>query len=429
MSVARLLCAGLMASVSLAVAAPASAQAPPPPAMTSFAADASDVGVISLIFWGARGHSVRFYERIGDERRPLGIAKAPPTTTATVLKEATTWDCNRLERHFEARVRLPDGTVATGEYGVRTASCAQRFRLDAPPRVKPGETARVRVVDRWNIGEISPKLCITPPESERACKTLKFARAVALGTRRFRVKRKGRWRVELRIGDHRVRRSIAVGEDTKVGDVAPPTVLATGDSTMQGIDSFLTDELGDDATLVSDVQLGSSISRGSYWPKHARQQVKRYHPRVTVMSVGAAIDAYPLPTPAGKKVKCCDALWISLYAGRVRAMMQTYLRGGRGRVFWLTPPVPRDAERLKITVAVNEAIERAAEGLEGVTVIRVDQYFSPDGVYQEVIRYRGRDVRVRDADGVHLNISGTAIMAQFLTPSIRELLVRMDTST
>jgi hypothetical protein len=432
MSAATRLCSLLLATAGVAAATPASAQDPPlapaPEPTTAFAADASNVGVISLIFWGARGHSVRFYERVGDERRPLGVEQAPPTS-ATVLKEATTWDCDRVERRFEARVRLPDGNVATGEYGVRTASCAQRFRLDAPRRVKPGQTARIRVVDRWNIGGFSPQLCITPPDSERACKTLEFARAVTVATRRFRAERAGRGRVELRVRDHRVRRAVAVGEDTKVSDVAPPTVLATGDSTMQGIDSFLTDELGDDATLVSDVQLGSAISRGSYWPKHARQQVKRYRPRVTVMSVGAAIDAFPLPAPNGKKVECCEEPWIALYAGRVRAMMQTYLRDGRGRVFWLTPPVPRDPDRLKITAAVDTAIERAAEGLEGVQVIRVDQFFSPNGVYQDVIRYRGRDVRVRDADGVHLNISGTAIMAQFLTPAIRQQLVRMDTST
>ena len=54
-----------------------------------------------------------------------------------------------------------------------------------------------------------------------------------------------------------------------------------------------------------------------------------------------------------------------------------------------------------------------------MTVIRVDQLFSPSGTYTEVIRYRGRDVRVRDSDGVHLNISGTAIVARLLAPAIR----------
>ena len=244
----------------------------------------------------------------------------------------------------------------------------------------------------------------------------------------FRARARGRWRVELRVRDHRVRRFVAVGDDTSVREVAPPTVLATGDSTMQGIDRFLADELGDSATLQRDVQIGSAISRGTFWTRHALSQVEHLRQRVTVISVGAALDAYPLTTLRGAIVQCCDEFWVRAYSRRVRTMMQRYLRAGRGRVFWLTPPLPRDPTRLTITTAITAAIVRAAEGLAGVTVTRVDQLFSPDGGYADVIRYRGRDVRVRDSDGVHLNISGTAIMAQLLAPEIREALAQTEPS-
>lgn len=408
------------AVVALALAAaPASASAQEP--TTAFAADATQVGVISLLFFGAQGGEVQYFERVGNTRRSLGRARAE-AGAVTLLKEATTWSCTRLKRRFEARVTLPDGTVATGEYGVRTPSCAQRFRVEAPTRVAPGRLARVRVLDRWNLGAIRPKLCVTPPGGRRACRTVAFARAVAVATRRFRAGKRGRWRVELRVGDHRVRRYVAVGGATKVRTVTLPAVLATGDSTMQGIDGFLADELVDDATLRSDIQLGSAISRGDFWATYATRQVKRHHQRVSVMSIGAAFDGYPLTEPAGATVECCAEPWVALYAARVRSIMRSYLRRGRGRVFWLTPPLPRDPVRLQITSAITVAIERAATGLAGVKVVRVDQLFAPAGVYTEVIRYRGRDVRVRDADGVHLNISGTAIMAQLLAPEIRRAL-------
>jgi hypothetical protein len=278
------------------------------------------------------------------------------------------------------------------------------------------------VIDRWNIGGIRPKLCITPPQGRRQCRTLAFARAVAVATRRFRAEQRGRWRIELRVRDHRVRRDVAVGGDTQVRAVTLPSVLATGDSTMQGIDGYLSDELAEDATLRSDIQLGSAISRGGFWSTYAATQTKRLHQRVSVMSIGAAFDGYPLTGAVGAPVECCDEPWVVLYAERVRAIMRTYLRRGRGRVFWLTPPLPRDPVRLTITTAIALAIERAATGLQGVKVVRVDQLFAPAGVYTEVIRYRGRDVRVRDGDGVHLNISGTAIMAQLLAPEIRAAL-------
>jgi len=404
-----------------ASAAPAFAQEP----VTAFAADSTHPGVISLLFWGAQGAEVKFFERVGDERKALGRARSA-AGAPTTLKDATTWSCERLQRRFEARAVLPDGSTVRSRYGVRTASCAQRFRVEAPKRIARGELVRIRVIDRWNIGGIRPKLCIRRPGDRRVCKTLEFARAVGAVTREFRAEERGRWRVELRVRDHRVRRDVAVGDDAEVREVALPNVLATGDSTMQGIDSYLTDELVDDATLRSDVQLGGAISRGNFWADHAVTQTKRLHQRVSVMSIGAAFDGFPLKGPGREKAECCEEPWVALYAERVRAIMQTYLRRGRGRVFWLTPPLPRDPMRLQITSAITLAIERAAAGLAGVTVIRVDQLFSPEGTFTAVIRHRGRDVRVRDADGVHLNISGTAIVAQLLAPQIRAALAEAE---
>jgi hypothetical protein len=48
----------------------------------------------------------------------------------------------------------------------------------------------------------------------------------------------------------------------------------------------------------------------------------------------------------------------------------------------------------------------------------MDVVFTPDG-YREVIRYRGRDVDVRDVDGVHLNVAGTAIAAKIVAGELR----------
>ena len=98
--------------------------------------------------------------------------------------------------------------------------------------------------------------------------------------------------------------------------------------------------------------------------------------------------------------------------------MQSYLRGGRARVVWLTPPEPRYGPRAAITHAVNVAVERAAQDLRSVTVIRIDLLFSPGG-YSDTIRYQGRDVRVREPDGVHLNVAGTAIAAKAVAQVIR----------
>ena len=417
-------CFALAALLAALLATPARAQAlalPPLPAtgcdvgpITNFlAADATQAGVINLIFFGAQGTTVEFFECVDDKLRPLGALAGPPDQ-GTELLEATTWDCARASRSFVARAMLPDGRLVAGAYAVRTGSCASRFELRVPRRVAEGRVARVRVVDRWGIGDFKPRLCIAPPRGDKVCSVVGFRKAVTIRTRRFRAKMDGRWRLELRVDKHRVRRTVTVGGGAAAKP--PPVVLATGDSTMQGVDNFLADELGDAGNVRSDIRVGTGVSK-SDWQAIAEAQVKRYKPRFTVMSLGVN-EGFKMTTAAGAEVACCDAAWLDEYVRRVRAMMATYRRKGEGRVLWLTLPLPRGGPLTATITAVNGAIVRAAAGMKNVRVLRMDALFTPNG-FAEVIRYRGRYIRVRTADGIHLNVSGTAIAANVIAAAIR----------
>jgi hypothetical protein len=387
------------------------------PVTNAFAADATRIGVIKLIFNRAEGAPVEFFEQTGDRIQRLGGSKAEPGAP-TILDDATTWRCDRLVRRFFATAILPDGTRATGAHTVRTASCADRFRLSVPRRVAPGARADIRVADRWGIGGIRPQLCIAPPKARQSCRTLAFPAAVTVATRALRPSSRGLWTVELRIGEHRVRESFTVGAG-RAGARSVPRVLTTGDSMMQGIDSFLADELGDSAKVRSDVRVGAAISRKTgEWEEIAASQVAAVRPQTTVISIGAA-EGFPMTTPEGATVPCCDEPWVAEYSRRVRAMMTTYVRGGLARVFWLTVPLPRLAAREPASRAVNAAIVRAGAGQPGVTVLRMDLLFSPNG-FQDAIRYRGRVVRVRDIDAIHLNVQGTAIAASVVAQAMRK---------
>ncbi len=383
-------------------------------------ADATKPGTIDLLFYNAKGARVVFFECVGDRLKRLGARRAAPEVGPTTFEDAAAWSCDRLARRFAAVAILPDGTIAFGSYSVRTTSCASRFELSAPRRMKPGAKSRVRVVDRWGIGDIRPELCIGPVRGEPRCKTLAFPRAVTVASRRFHASERGRWRVELRVRRERIRAAFDVGGEGGPAPKPLPIVLATGDSTMQGIDSFLADELAGWANVRSDARPGSGISRGVYWEWHAKSQTKRLRQRATVMSVGAASDGLPIPNAIGVLQPCCGEPWLEQYANRVRGVMQTFLREGRGRVVWLTPPEPRYGPRATITHAVNVAVERAAKGLKGVKVLRIDLMFSPNG-YSDTMMYRGREVRVRESDGVHLNVAGTAIAARAVAQAIKEL--------
>jgi hypothetical protein len=397
------------------------------PATHGMGADASKIGLLSLTFVGAEGATVDFLERVGDRLVRLGTGVAGPEEILTALPDATTWSCERPERRFLATATLPSGALALATYSVRTPTCASRFALSAPRRAARGDVVRVRIADRWGLGAIKPQLCVTAPQARRSCKTVALGRAVTLASRRFRARTRGDWVVQLRVLGRRVARAVVrVGSG---GSAAPsvPTVLATGDSTMQGIDSFLADELGDAASVESDVRIGSGLSSARQddlpgaddptavqWALLAAQQTARLRQRATVVSLGAN-EGFPMTTPDGAQVACCDLRWAAEYSRRARLTMQAYARAGR--VLWLTLPLPRDDRRNAITDTVNRAIIDAAAGAARVTVLRMDLVFSPNG-FQEIIRYRGRDVDVRDVDGVHLNVAGTAIAAKIVAAEL-----------
>ncbi|MCW3016412.1 MAG: hypothetical protein JWO02_3504 [Solirubrobacterales bacterium] len=399
-------------------APPASANpcAPAPPVAAQFGANTNRLGLVDLHFFNAQGATVTYFECVGDRAYRLG-ERSLANGAITSMWAATYWRCGRLTRHFAATATLSDGSLTRGTSSVRTMSCAHRFQLDLPRQVARGHDTRVRVIDRWGIGGIHTQLCVTPPRARHTCRTVAFAAAADVATRHFRPTTPGSWRVELRVRSYRVRGSIAAGVHRVAPTAPPPTVLATGDSTMQGVESFLSDDLGEEATVVSDVHPGFTMSKENAWAAIAASQAARVRPSTTVMSLGAA-EGFPMKATDGKLHDCCDEPWVQEYTRRVRKTMRTYLRQGRGRVFYLTIPAPRDDGRAIIVAAVNRAIVRAGEGLAGVQILRMDLLFSPNG-FREVMRYRGRDVDVREPDGIHLNVSGTAIAAQVVAQALR----------
>ncbi|MBA3748190.1 MAG: hypothetical protein H0W96_11975, partial [Solirubrobacterales bacterium] len=121
-SPAARLCALAVLVALLTVAAPARATATPArdgcnvgPTTNFLAADATQPGVISLVFFGARGARVEFWECVDGHLLGLGALPSSPDEGGT-LRDATTWDCDRPSRDFRARAVLPDGTRAAGAY-------------------------------------------------------------------------------------------------------------------------------------------------------------------------------------------------------------------------------------------------------------------------------------------------------------------------
>jgi lysophospholipase L1-like esterase len=202
----------------------------------------------------------------------------------------------------------------------------------------------------------------------------------------------------------------------KVAKKPLKTVLVTGDSLSQPLDSELARRYAEKGVKVTrEPHLGTGISKTDLldWGKVSTQQAKKDYDAV-VMFMGAN-EGFPMPGPDGGNVKCCNAEWAAIYASRARAMMNAYRRTGAGRVYWLTLPGPRDADRIKIARVVNSAIAAAAAPYRAqVRIVDMVRVFTPNYDYRDSIDVGGRDTIVRESDGIHLNDEGAKVAADSL---------------
>jgi hypothetical protein len=180
------------------------------------------------------------------------------------------------------------------------------------------------------------------------------------------------------------------------------------------LDTELARRLADKGVnTVRDPHVGTGISKSILvdWGKLSARQAGSDQPDAVVVFIGAN-EGFPMPGPAGKEVKCCGPPWAALYAYRVRRMMNTYRRGGTGRVYWLMLPAPRDGDRARIARTVNAAIAvGAAPYRSQVRLLDMNPIFTPGGQYRDAIAVGGHQTIVREADGIHLNDAGAKVAA------------------
>jgi lysophospholipase L1-like esterase len=211
---------------------------------------------------------------------------------------------------------------------------------------------------------------------------------------------------------------------TDLGPATPPerglrTLLVTGDSMSQPLDDILARRMaGGNATqVIRDPHVGTGISKTDLldWGKLSVRQVGQDKPEAIVVFIGAnegfAID--------GKQ--CCGGGWAAAYATRARTMMNTYRQNGVARVYWLTLPLPRDKQRQEIARAVNASVRAAAAAYRAqVRVLDLTALFTPGGRYRDDMTVDGKEQLVRQADGIHLNETGSELAADRVLDAIAQ---------
>src|SRR3954447_16312159 len=198
------------------------------------------------------------------------------------------------------------------------------------------------------------------------------------------------------------------------------TLLVTGDSLSQPLDSELARLLTPKGVKgIRDPHLGSGISKSFLvdWGQLSADQVRKDKPDAIVVMIGAN-EGYPFDKQGGGELECCGADWAAEYANRVRAMMNTYRAKGAARVYWVKLMTPRSKARADIGRVVNAAITVAAEPWKTqVRLIDTIPVFTPTG-YRDAMPIDGEDTIVRQPDGIHLNDTGAAFLAEIVIKRI-----------
>jgi lysophospholipase L1-like esterase len=338
------------------------------------------------------------------------------------IAHAARWRCDRLERQFLSYGTTPEGVREESDFLVRTPSCENRMRLSVPLRAERDRPVKVVLTDTFQVGAVGGRLCRKPPKGPARCKLFRVPTGATKATTTFVPPREGYWHVSLRSPDQRIERTLAVGVKPRAKDLdALPDILATGDSLMQGLDAVLEDRLTGEATVDTDVHIGTGLTKPLLvdWAKLPARQVKKYHPKATLLFLGVN-DGQTIKNAQGTYVACCGQDWIDEYTLRARRAMKTYIQGGKGLIYWLAIPASRDDRRTQLISAVNHAIAAAAKGIKNARILDMVALFTPNGVYRESMMYHGRRVTVRQSDGIHLSNEGAEIAADYVISELEK---------
>ena len=149
------------------------------------------------------------------------------------------------------------------------------------------------------------------------------------------------------------------------------------------------------------------------WPEQYPQLIGAARPGLVICSIGAndaqnfQLDrtVYVFGTPT----------WKQVYADRVRQFARLLTRDG-ARVLWVGMPVMRENGFARRMASVNSLVKEVLTEFPQITWIDPNPYIAGEGgSFQQYLRdHRGKLVRLRADDGIHLSEDGAA----YLVPPI-----------
>lgn len=201
----------------------------------------------------------------------------------------------------------------------------------------------------------------------------------------------------------------------------PLRLLITGDS----LTGYLGPDLVDAAygkgpvSGTTDTHDGTGLTSPNFvdWSSVAQQQVAGDNPDAVVVMIGGN-DFQNMVTPNGPVLIAGTPAWRAEYTRRAEVCMRIWAQDGTHRVYWLSVPPARNPAWAATDVQINVALRDAARRVPGARFLNVLAPVTNHGHYADFVLRHGQQTLVREPDGVHLNETGSEIVASEVLPVI-----------
>jgi hypothetical protein len=202
----------------------------------------------------------------------------------------------------------------------------------------------------------------------------------------------------------------------------PLRLLITGDSLPGYLGPALLYDLSrrGPTTGWTEVHDGTGLTRPDVlnWPSVAQRQVRQYHPDAVVVLMGGN-DFQNMVVARGRVLVAGTDAWAREYQRRALACMRIWVQSsGAHRVYWLSLPPSRNPVWAYDDGRINAALQAAAKQVPGVEYVNVLGPITNHGHYTDTVLYAGHYLVIREPDGVHLNVTGSNIVADEVAPLI-----------
>jgi hypothetical protein len=195
----------------------------------------------------------------------------------------------------------------------------------------------------------------------------------------------------------------------------PFRLLVTGDSLSGYLGELLIDETSHVVPMVgwTDTHDGTGLVSPNFvdWSVVAQQQVAAHHPDAVVVMIGGN-DFQNMVTAGGRVLIAGTPSWTAEYQRRAAICMRIWTQNSAThRVYWLSMPPVQKAAWAAVDRQIDIALPRAAKSVPGAEYLNILGPITNHGNYADFVPVNGQMTLIREPDGVHLNVTGSDIVA------------------